>query len=180
MKLVFGQSKKNMLNLSPKAKEKRLVLKTSFSLCFRTGTSALPTALCLWISKMPSKLRKNTMPRRFAPRQFLTISQKVKIGGVFWTKFELSLSKTPTKEASPVVARKPRHPAKKFSSQFLICARRIFSSKRKRKLFCWLLLLTEQAAGLASIFCKNTAEFPPHPPSAVFLRGWTEILAATF
>jgi hypothetical protein len=28
------------------------------------------------------------MPRRFAPRQFLTISQKVKIGGVFWTKFE--------------------------------------------------------------------------------------------
>ena len=34
-----------------------------------------------WISKMPSKLRKNTMPRRFAPRQFLTISQKVKIGG---------------------------------------------------------------------------------------------------
>ena len=36
-----------------------------------------------YISKMPSKLRKNTMPRRFAPRQFLTISQKVKIGGVF-------------------------------------------------------------------------------------------------
>ena len=27
------------------------------------------------------KLRKNTMPRRFAPRLFLTISQKVKIGG---------------------------------------------------------------------------------------------------
>jgi len=45
------------------------------------GTSALPTALWFWISKMPSKLRKNTMPRRFAPRQFLTISQKVKIGG---------------------------------------------------------------------------------------------------
>ena len=46
-------------------------------------TSALPTALCFWISFRPSKLRKNTMPRRFAPRQFLTISQKVKIGGVF-------------------------------------------------------------------------------------------------
>src|SRR3989339_1058382 len=44
-------------------------------------TSALPTARCFWISKMPSKLRKNTMPRRFAPRLFLTISQKVKIGG---------------------------------------------------------------------------------------------------
>ena len=44
-------------------------------------TSALPTALWFWISKMPSKLRKNTMPRRFAPRLFLMISQKVKIGG---------------------------------------------------------------------------------------------------
>lgn len=28
------------------------------------------------------------MPRREAPRQFFTISQKVKISGVFWTKFE--------------------------------------------------------------------------------------------
>jgi len=28
------------------------------------------------------------MPRRFAPRLFLTISQKVKIGGTFWTKSE--------------------------------------------------------------------------------------------
>ena len=37
-----------------------------------------------------------------------------------------------------------------------------------------------QAAGLASIFCKNTAEFPPHPPSAVFLRGRTEFLAEIF
>ena len=44
-------------------------------------TSALPTALWFWISKMPLKLRKNTMPRRFAPRLFLTISQKVKLGG---------------------------------------------------------------------------------------------------
>jgi hypothetical protein len=46
-------------------------------------TSALPTALWFWISKMPSKLRKNTMPRRFAPRLFLMISQKVKIGGAY-------------------------------------------------------------------------------------------------
>ena len=89
-----------MLNLSLKAKEKRLVLKTLFSLCFRTGTSALPTALWFWISKMPLKLRKNTMPRRFAPRQHLSISLNVKLGGVFWTKFEHFLSKTPNKEAS--------------------------------------------------------------------------------
>src|SRR3990167_5351429 len=81
LKLVFGQSKKNTLNLSLKAKEKRLVLKTSFSLCFRTGTSALPTARWRAISKMPFKLRKNTMPRRNAPRQLLTIFLKVQIGG---------------------------------------------------------------------------------------------------
>jgi hypothetical protein len=42
----------------------------------------------------------------------------------------------------------------------LICARLIFSSKRKRKLFCWLLLLTEQAAGLR--FGSGAAGFLPH------------------
>ena len=81
--------------------------------------------------------------------------------------FELFLSKTPNKEASYAVARKPRHPAKKFSSQFLICARRFFSSKRKRKLLCGVLLLTSRTAGL-SAFCirSGVAEFPPNPPSA--------------
>src|SRR3989338_8989179 len=79
--------------------------------------------------------------------------------------FELFLSKTPNKEASPAVARKPRHPAKKFSSQFLICARRFFSSKRKRKLLCGVLLLTSRTAGL-SAFCirSGVAGFPPTPP----------------
>ncbi len=86
--------------------------------------------------------------------------------------FELFLTKTPNKEASPVVARKPRHPAKKFSSQFLICARRFFSSKRKRKLLCGVLLLTSRTAGL-SAFCirSGVAEFPPNPPSATPSRG---------
>ena len=86
--------------------------------------------------------------------------------------FELFLSKTPNKEASPAVARKPRHPAKKFSSQFLICARRFFSSKRKRKLLCGVLLLTSRTAGL-SAFCirSGVAEFPPNPPSATPSRG---------
>ena len=64
--------------------------------------------------------------------------------------FELFLSKTPNKEASPAVARKPRHPAKKFSSHFLICARPIFSSKRKRKLLCGVLLSTSRTAGLSA------------------------------
>ena len=47
----------------------------------------------------------------------------------------------------PAAARFARCPAKKFSSHFLICARPIFSSKRKRKLFCWPLLWTSRAAG---------------------------------
>src|SRR3989338_5301033 len=86
--------------------------------------------------------------------------------------FELFLSKTPNKEASPAVARKPRHPAKKFSSQFLICARRFFSSKRKRKLLCGVLLLTSRTAGL-SAFCirSGVAESPPTPPPATPSRG---------
>ena len=86
---------------------------------------------------------------------------------VFTVWLELILSEIPernqTKEASPPPLAGTRHPAKKFSSLFLICARRIFSSKRERKLFCLVLLSPSRAAGLASIFCKNTAEFPPHP-----------------
>jgi len=42
----------------------------------------LPTARWRAISKMPFKLRKNTMPRRFAPRRHLSISLNVKLGGV--------------------------------------------------------------------------------------------------
>jgi len=58
-------------------------------------------------------------------------------------------------------------------------ARPISFSPNEKSIFLWRFALTSKAAGLASIFCKNTAEFPPHPPSAVFLRGRTEILAAT-
>ena len=107
------------------------------------------------------------MPRRFAPRLPTLIFRNVILGGVFWLKFEHFLSKTPNKEASPAVARKPRHPAKKFSSHFLFCARRFFSSKRKRKLLCGVLLWTSRTAGLSTIwFRSGVAEFPPNPPSA--------------
>src|SRR3989344_3338375 len=44
-------------------------------------TSALPTAPWFWISKMPFKLRKNTMSRRFAPRLPTLIFRNVILGG---------------------------------------------------------------------------------------------------
>src|SRR3989344_3117025 len=149
--------------LSPLAKEKRLVCKISFCQSFALRTSALPSGRFRSPSKMLGFWRGNTMPRRNAPRQLLTIFLKVQIGGVFWTKFELSLSKPPTKEASPATARQARHTTEKYSLLFSFCARRIFSSLNEKSIFLWCFALTSKAAGLASIFCKNTAEFPPHP-----------------
>ena len=62
-----------------------------------------------------------------------------------------------------------RHPAKKFSSHFLICALPIFSSKRKRKLFCWVLLWTSRAAGLR--FSGRRAKiFLPSNSPPIFAR----------
>jgi len=82
------------------------------------------------------------------------------------------------RRAAPPLAN-ARHPAKKFSSHFLSCAPPIFSSppaprlrwagKRKRKLFCWVLLSTSRAAGLR--FGSGEAEFPPPPPFRLALAS---------
>src|SRR3989344_3876669 len=68
--------------------------------------------------------------------------------------FELSLSKTPTKEApptlklwragTPATARFARQPQRKMFLAFRICAPPIFSSKRKTKLFFGVLLSTSR------------------------------------
>jgi len=74
------------------------------------------------------------------------------------------LNKIPTNSLRPAAARFARCSAEKFSSQFLFCARPIFSSKRKRKLFCRTLLLPSRAAGLR--FGNGRAKIPsPQPPS---------------
>ena len=79
-------------------------------------------------------------------------------------------------ERTPPPLANARQPTKKFSSHFLICARPIFSSKREKKLFCRLLLLTEQAAGAASFFIRyGMAESPPPsplPPPKIFFPGF--------
>ena len=92
------------------------------------------------------------MPRRFAPRQHLSISLNVKLGGVFWTKFEHFLSKTPNKEASPATARRARHTTEKYSLLFSFCAPPIFSSFNEKSIFlrCSALQVFGQVAGLST------------------------------
>src|SRR3989344_2447548 len=83
--------------------------------------------------------------------------------------FELFLSKTPNKEASPATARQARHTTEKYSLLFSFCARPISFSFNEKSIFLWCsaLQVFGQVAGLASIlFRKGKAEFPPNPPSA--------------
>ena len=80
-------------------------------------------------------------------------------------KSEPILEKIRTLNFSPSPFADARHPAKKFFSHFLICARPIFSSppaprlqragKRKRKLFCGVLLLTSRAAWRSVSFVQK-------------------------
>ena len=78
-----------------------------------------------------------------------------------------------TKETSPATARSARHITEKYSLLFSFClpagrhgARRISFSPNEKSIFLWCLALKSKVAGLASIFRKNTAEFPhtPLPP----------------
>jgi len=86
--------------------------------------------------------------------------------GVCWTKSELFLTKIRTakfERSAPPPLANARCSAKKFSSHFLIWHAISFSSKRKRKLFCWVLLSTSRAAGLR--FGKRAKIPSPQPPS---------------
>ena len=81
--------------------------------------------------------------------------------------FELFLSKTPNKEASPATARQARHTTEKYSLLFSFCARPIFFSSNEKSIFlrCSAFQVFRQVAGLSSIwFRKGKAEFPPKPP----------------
>ena len=95
-----------------------------------------------------------------------------------------TVERNQTKEASPATARQARYTTEKYSLLFSFCARRIFSSKRKRKLFCWLLLWTSRAVGLRfgrrakipsprppSFLPACLAEFIPHIPLCGIARG---------
>src|SRR3989338_4730136 len=107
------------------------------------------------------------MPRRNAPRQHLSISLNVKLGGVFWKKFEHFLSKPPTKEAPPTLklwragppatARLARHTTEKYSLLFSFClpagrhgARRISFSPNEKSIFLWCPASSSRTAGLST------------------------------
>ena len=83
--------------------------------------------------------------------------------------FELFLSKTPNKEASPATARQARHTTEKYSLLFSFCAPPISFSSNEKSIFLWCsaFQVFRQVAGL-SAFCirSGVAEFPPNPPSA--------------
>src|SRR3989344_1736582 len=66
--------------------------------------------------------------------------------------FELSLSKPPTKEASPATARQARTTTEKYSLLFSFCARRIFSSFNESG-GTGLILIWQEKSGI-----------PPNPP----------------
>ena len=82
-------------------------------------------------------------------------------------------------EAAPPPLATTRYTTEKYSLLFSFCARPISFSSNEKSIFLWCIALTSKAAGLASIFRENTAEFPPHPPSAEpFSRGRANFLAA--
>ena len=130
------------------------------------------------------------MPRRFAPRQLLTISQKAQFGGVFWTMFELFLNKIQNKSVCfrPPPLRFGGTKTDKFSLHFLIFSRPIFSFKRKRKFFCFVFLLIREKRK-RSILNRKRAKIPSPRPSSFlpfcfsgfarfFSAGWLQIKRA--
>src|SRR3990167_2201818 len=114
--------------------------------------------------------------RRFAPPTKKSVNfPKVRFWCVFTVWLELILSETPeqnqTKEASPPPLATTRHPARKFSSLFLMCARRIFSSKKEKKTFLLGSALNEQGGGTGLYFFQEHGGIPPTYPFRRVLAG---------
>src|SRR3989338_1519899 len=78
--------------------------------------------------------------------------------------FELSLSKPPTKEASPATARQARTTTEKYSLLFSFCARRIFSSFNKKSIFLWASCFDKQGGGAGLYFLQGNGGIPPPKP----------------
>ena len=90
---------------------------------------------------------------------FLTTNQLL----CLFEKVRTHFAENPNKEAS-LPRSLARHPAKKFSS-FPDLRAGFFSSKWKRKTFCWVLLSTSRAADWPLFFARTRRNFhTPLPP----------------
>jgi len=89
-------------------------------------------------------------------------------------KSELILNKIPTNSLRPAAARFARCSAKKFSSQFLFCARFLFLLKGKENFFAGLCFERARRRGFASAQARRNSLHTPLPPR---LRlGWRNFL----
>ena len=88
----------------------------------------------------------------------------LKIGGVFWTKFELSLNKIQNNDVRfrPPTLRFGRTKTEKFSLHFLIFSCAIFSFKRKRKFFCFVFPLRRELRKRSILIRKRAKIFTPY------------------
>ena len=170
--ILFGQSKLNYrFVFRLQRKKKRLVYKISFYSRFARRTSVWAGRNYFATSKIPSKSLPKPSPAKGGARQQSPKIRILKIGGAFWLKSELFLTKIRTANFEryvPPPLANARHPAKKFSLLFLICARSFFSSKRKRKLFCWVASVSERRGGASKftvrIFIKKSSDFNQKAP----------------
>ncbi|MBI2573999.1 MAG: hypothetical protein HYV78_01230 [Candidatus Wildermuthbacteria bacterium] len=82
------------------------------------------------------------------------------------------MSKPPTKEASPAVARSTRTTTENYPLLFSFCARRISFSLNEKSIFLRCFALTSKAVGLASIFLLGRLGIPPLNPPCRAVIAW--------
>jgi len=85
------------------------------------------------------------------------------------------LSKTPNKEASPATARQARHTTEKYSLLFSFCARRFFSSKRKKTFVRGSALNEQDGRAVRFLYSLGRGGIPPTPSFRLALALADEI-----
>ena len=119
---------------------------------------------CAWRAAPCAASRKINGRRCAPPTKWLVKNPKVKSWSIFTISLEPTLSKIPEKIHSPrrPPPRTAAYLAEKFSLHFLFCARPIFSSKRKRKFFCFGF--RAQSVWRRGFALARGQKFPPPNP----------------
>jgi len=107
------------------------------------------------------------MPRRFAPRQFLTI-HKSENWRCFLIDVRTFFEQNPNKEASPATARQARHTQKNTLCSFHFARARFLFLLMKRVFSAVFCLPSIQAGGGTglNLISQRKSGIPPNPPSA--------------